>query len=159
MLLYHGSNILVKDPRIVVTARGLDFGAGFYLTSSYEQAKRWAQLITKRRGNGKAIVSIFEFNEDKMNELNHIVYDEPDNAWLNVISNNRIDPLYKSDYEIIVGPVADDDTLPTILLYLRGVLTAEVAVTNLLPRKLRDQYAFKTDKSLELLNFVRSEIV
>jgi len=158
-LLYHGSNVLVKSPKIIPSAKGLDFGSGFYLTSSYEQAKRWARLITKRRRNGEAIVSVFEFTEDKMNELNHIVYDEPDNAWLEMISNNRIDPLYKSDYEIIVGPVADDDTRPTILLYLRGVLTAEVAVTNLLPRKLKDQYAFKTDKSLELLSFVRSEVV
>lgn len=38
MLLYHGSNILVEEPEIRENLRALDFGAGFYLTSSREQA-------------------------------------------------------------------------------------------------------------------------
>lgn len=42
MLLYHGSNIEVSNPQILETDRRLDFGKGFYLTSSFEQAKRWA---------------------------------------------------------------------------------------------------------------------
>ncbi len=53
MLLYHGSNIQVSNPQIIESDRRLDFGKGFYLTSSYEQAKHWADLTVKRRGNGK----------------------------------------------------------------------------------------------------------
>lgn len=41
MLLYHGSNIEVSNPQILESDRCLDFGKGFYLTSSFEQAKRW----------------------------------------------------------------------------------------------------------------------
>ena len=39
MILYHGSNVEVKEPKIIKTKRLLDFGTGFYLTSDFEQAK------------------------------------------------------------------------------------------------------------------------
>ena len=38
MILYHGSNVFVREPRIVNSGRKLDFGTGFYTTSSFEQA-------------------------------------------------------------------------------------------------------------------------
>ena len=49
MILYHGSNLLVNEPKILVTNRMLDFGAGFYTTSSREQAVKWAKTQTIRR--------------------------------------------------------------------------------------------------------------
>ena len=55
MILYHGSNVEVQNPRIITTNRGLDFGSGFYLTSDVEQATRWSILKTKRRGSGMPI--------------------------------------------------------------------------------------------------------
>lgn len=42
MILYHGSNVEVKSPQIIKSRKLLDFGAGFYLTSDYEQAEKWA---------------------------------------------------------------------------------------------------------------------
>lgn len=63
MLLYHGSNVAVETPQILKTDRKLDFGTGFYLTSSYEQAERWVILTTKRRGNGTPTMTIYEVDE------------------------------------------------------------------------------------------------
>ena len=63
MLLYHGNNIEVSNPQILESDRRLDFGKGFYLTSSFEQAKRWAELTVKRRETGKATVSVFDFDD------------------------------------------------------------------------------------------------
>lgn len=40
MKLYHGSNVQVREPKILESVRTLDFGTGFYLTSDYEQAKK-----------------------------------------------------------------------------------------------------------------------
>ena len=59
MKLYHGSNIEVKNPQILESDRKLDFGTGFYLTTSYEQAEKWALLTAKRRGEGQPIISLF----------------------------------------------------------------------------------------------------
>lgn len=61
MLLYHGSNVEISNPQILDSDRRLDFGKGFYLTSNFGQAKRWAELTVKRRETGKATVSVFDF--------------------------------------------------------------------------------------------------
>ena len=69
MVLYHGSNIEVKKPEIIQSKRLLDFGTGFYLTSDYEQAKKWAVRTTARREEGIPTVSIFLFDESKLEKL------------------------------------------------------------------------------------------
>lgn len=38
MILYHGSNVVVEQPRLVEQNRFLDFGYGFYTTTNKEQA-------------------------------------------------------------------------------------------------------------------------
>jgi len=159
LLLYHGSNILVEHPKIIPSSKGLDFGSGFYTTSSYKQATSWAKTIAKRRGSSEAIVSVFEFNENELSQLKHIIFDEPNDTWLEMVAMNRTKPFYDSGYDVVVGPVADDRTLPTISLYLRHLLTAEATIMTLLPQKLDDQYVFKSIEALKCLRFVRSDVV
>ena len=65
MKLYHGSNMAVYEPQILVSDRKLDFGSGFYLTSSLEQAERWAELTTERRGTGVPTITVYEFDETR----------------------------------------------------------------------------------------------
>jgi len=158
-LLYHGSNVLVKNPRIIVSAKKLDFGAGFYLTSSYEQAKRWARLKTSRLKKGKAVVSVFEIADDRLFTLKTITYPRADKAWLEMITLNRTNAVYDAGYDVIIGPVADDDTLETIRLYFRGMYDEEEALKRLLPQRLKDQYAFKTEASLMILRFEKGDDV
>lgn len=43
MILYHGSTDLVDKPEIRESDVYLDFGVGFYTTTSFEQAERWAK--------------------------------------------------------------------------------------------------------------------
>lgn len=61
--------------------------------------------------------------------------------------------LKNIDYDLVIGPVANDDTFPTILLYIDGYIDADNAIKQLLPQKLKDQYTFKTKDSLTLLKF------
>jgi len=157
--LYHGSNILIENPKIIESGKKLDFGAGFYLTSSYKQAKRWAQLKAARLGKGKAVVSVFEFDEEKLILLKSITFSKADKAWLATITNFRTLDSYKPDYDVMIGPVADDDALPTIRLYFRGMYNENEALRRLLPQKLKDQYAFKTKQSLTELKFLRGDEV
>lgn len=158
MLLYHGSNVLVENPKIIPSSKGLDFGSGFYLTSSYKQAANWAKTILKRRGGSEAVVSVFEFKDDDLSKLKHIVFDTPSHEWLEMVAINRTKPYHDSGYDIVIGPVADDQTLTTISLYLRRALTAEATILTLLPQKLDNQYVFKSAESLKLLKFVRSDV-
>ena len=43
MILYHGSNVIVKEPHIIESNRFLDFGIGFYTTTNKDQAVNFAQ--------------------------------------------------------------------------------------------------------------------
>ena len=59
MKLYHGSNMVVEKTEIREKLRALDFGAGFYLTSSREQAAKWSRTVTKRRRRGNPTLNVY----------------------------------------------------------------------------------------------------
>jgi hypothetical protein len=56
MIIYHGSDILVKSPKIRRSERMLDFGMGFYTTSNREQAIKWAARVAERRKSNRRIL-------------------------------------------------------------------------------------------------------
>lgn len=151
MKLYHGSNLAVEQPKIIDSDRKLDFGMGFYLTSSYEQANRWAELTTARRKTGIQTITVFEFDEAASAELNVLCFSEADVNWLRYAAKNRNQNNISDDYDIVIGPVANDRTAPVIAAYFAGIYTENEAIIRLMPQKLKDQYAFKTDRALQLL--------
>ena len=59
MILYHGSTELVNHPEIRKKREDsfLDFGAGFYTTTSFEQAERWARIKMRREDKEIGYVS------------------------------------------------------------------------------------------------------
>ncbi len=159
MVLYHGSNVEVNQPRILERLRALDFGAGFYTTSSREQATKWARIVTKRRLSGVPCISVFSLDEAKMDQIAFLKFDAPSAEWLDfVVANRKGLPLLNS-YDLVIGPVANDATLPVIDDYVDGRYTKEEAVARLLPQKLTDQYAFLTAKALSLLEFKECEVL
>ena len=156
--LYHGSNVAVEIPKILPKLRALDFGGGFYLTSSYVQAERWAKVIFKRRQEGQPIVNIYTFDDERAIALNVLQFKDANAVWLEFVVNNR-KALKVFDYDIVVGPVANDATLPVIDDYMDGRYTQEEAVRRLLPQNLTDQYAFCSEISLGYLTYQGSKIV
>ena len=87
--LYHGSNVEIEAPKILPNLRALDFGGGFYLTSSYSQAERWAKLVFKRRQQGQAVVNIYTFDDERASTLNLMHFDNANADWLEFVVNNR----------------------------------------------------------------------
>ena len=156
--LYHGSNVAVEIPKILPKLRALDFGGGFYLTSSYAQAERWAKVIFKRRQEGQPIVNIYTFDDERAIALNVLQFKDANADWLEFVVNNR-KALKVFDYDIVVGPVANDATLPVIDDYMDGRYTQEEAVRRLLPQNLTDQYAFCSEISLGYLTYQGREFV
>ena len=154
MKLYHGSNVGVEKPKILQNNRFLDFGNGFYLTSDFEQASKWAKLITKRRKTGNPIVSVFEIEKVNLENLKVLKFKYANEEWLKYISKNRTSKIFDEDLDIVIGAVANDTTMPVLNLYLNGIYDEKEALKRLLPQKLKDQYAFKTEKALEKLKFV-----
>lgn len=153
MLLYHGSNLAVERPRLLARTRALDFGAGFYLTTDPDQAARWARTTVLRRGSGDATVSVFEVDEAPLSRLKVLRFPKPDADWLRFVSRNRNERIDDSGFDVVAGPVANDNTMPVLNLYFAGAYTEEEALRRLLPQRLRDQYAMKTEAALSVLSF------
>jgi len=153
MILYHGSNLAVSEPKIMISGRKLDFGIGFYLTSSREQAEKWARRTAERKATGKATVTVYDWPDRLPETLKVRIFSEPDGEWLDYVANNRKGLEEDSDYDVIIGPVANDQTITTVTLYLNGLLDMEAAIKALLPQKLKDQVVCKTEKALDLLTF------
>ncbi|MBO5319591.1 MAG: DUF3990 domain-containing protein [Ruminococcus sp.] len=156
MILYHGSNVTVEKPVLVKQNRFLDFGFGFYTTTNKEQAKDFAVKVTDKRKNGTATLNIYEVDETKaFAECNVLSFDEPDEAWLDFVAQNRQGMYSGEKYDLIYGPVANDDVYRTITLYMTGILSKEQTLEALKIRKLYNQLVFTSEKSLGYIKFQR----
>lgn len=154
MKLYHGSNVAVEQPKIIASNRALDFGAGFYVTSDLKQALKWAKNVTRRRGQGMPMVSVYDVNEKNLSKLSILNFRLPDVDWLHYVSKNRQNIYYDKVYDIVCGPVANDNTMPVLNLFLSGFLDEEEAIKRLLPQNLKDRYAYKTERAIKVIHFL-----
>ena len=160
MILYHGSNVIVDQPKLIRQNRYLDFGFGFYTTTNREQAVNFAQKVTDRRKMGEATLNIYSVNEAvAFQECKVLQFDSPDEAWLDFVAANRQGTYQGEKYDLIYGAVANDDVYRTIALYMTGVLDKEQTLSSLKIRKLFNQLVFATEKSLQYLKFEVRELV
>lgn len=178
MLLYHGSYTAIKDIDLSKCKKGLDFGQGFYLTSSYQQAVNYIPLAVKKASRlhilsedyraDDGILSIYRFHYDP--NLLHHCFQTADTEWLHFVAANREPALFPkllakySTADIITGKIADDQTARTLQQYIReffgvpGSPEADQAtIKQLIPDRLQDQFCFKTQDAINCLEFVRSE--
>ena len=151
MILYHGSNVEVSEPRLLKVQRALDFGKGFYTTSDFDQASRWARRTASRLDVSSAFVSVYDVNDAPFSQLETLAFNEPDADWLRFVAACRNEASEPGSWDVIYGPVANDQTMPVIDLYLNGMYDIDEAIKRLLPQRLKDQYVFKTTKAISLL--------
>ena len=158
MILYHGSVVEVKNPMIIIRKnRGFDFGNGFYTTTNKEQSCNFTKNVVKRTGIKTRIVSVYEFNyNNKENELDILKFNEPNFDWLEFVKQNRFSNYKGKVYDLVIGPVANDDIFPTLQAYLEGIFSAETTLRELKVKRLYNQYCFLTEKSLKFLEFKNS---
>lgn len=155
MILYHGSNVTVSEPRLVEQNRYLDFGYGFYTTTNKTQAIGFADKVTKRRKSGERTVSIYEINEGAaFAECSILRFEAANEAWLDFVSENRSGNYIGETYDFIYGPVADDDVYTTFTLYTAGVLTKAQTLEALKVKKLYNQLVLTSEKALSYLKFI-----
>ena len=84
-------------------------------------------------------------------------FDSLNEEWLEFIKKNRAQGGTQHTYDIVIGPVADDNTMQTIQLYISGILTGEEAVKRLRYSKVNNQVSFHTEKALAYLRFIGRE--
>ncbi len=158
MICYHGSDTIIDMPRILEAKRPLDFGGGFYVTTSEAQAKSWAVKVAYRNNNNYRCVNRYEFDLEKAKSyLTVIHFEAADEKWLDFICDNRSGKP-TGDYDIVIGPVADDRVYRVVVEYENGDLDKEAALKNLKTEALCDQILFHTENSLEYLKYIDTEV-
>lgn len=156
MKLYHGSTVAVKHPNIQRGRKATDFGKGFYTTTDFEQARKWAVLKRNRIEGGKAVVSVYDVPDGLLDSgFSVLRFSGATKEWLEfVVDNRRGRETFK--YDLVMGPVANDQLYATIRLYEQGVISADAAIEMLKTHKLFNQLSFHTEAVISLLVFVES---
>lgn len=150
MRLYHGSFVIVDQPDLTHSRSNVDFGKGFYTTPIYEQAEKWCGRFKRRGKDG--IVSIYEFAEIGYEALKVLKFESYSEEWLDFILSCRRGQD-DTDYDLVVGGVANDKVFNTVELYFDGLIDKKEAINRLRYEKPNLQMAFRTEKALSYLQF------
>ena len=154
--IYHGSLEVVRNPEIRQPNRSLDYGMGFYATTSYEQAEKWVRRRMDDSKVSAGYVSVYELDDDAIKQLDALPFEKPDEEWVNFVMKNRTERGFTHNHDIVYGPVADDSVYTQFMLYEGGIISMATLIQELKTYKLVDQYLFHTERALEAIRFVES---
>ena len=149
MILYHGSKEIVEFPEIRTARYNKDFYFGFYCTQMPEQAVRWAT-----RYGTRGYLNKYEYTENS--KLKYLVFEKMTEEWLDFILNCR-SGKDMTDYDFVLGGVANDKVFNTVELFFDGLIDKTEAINRLRYEKPNLQICFRTEKALSLLHFEGSE--
>lgn len=159
MTLYHGTNTTFDKVLLEKCRPYKDFGKGFYLTPDKNQAARMAARVARMFG-GEPVLHTFDFDESRISELEVRRFEEPNESWAKFVMNNR-DCRFKDvanrecnhdcKYDLVIGPVANDDLAMLFRQFASGLITTEILVHEMRFKHLTSQYSFHTTYALALL--------
>ena len=177
-IVYHASYIKIEKIDLSKCSDGKDFGHGFYVTSSVEQAQAFVPSSVRRAIAKRLIASDTKFgfiNVYKVVSLDNIKefdFEDADKAWLHYVAGNRDTSLFNDEvdhlktFNLIGGKIANDQTSATLNQYIGygfgepGSKDADdFCIRKLLPNRLKDQYCFKDEQSIVCLKFVEAKKV
>lgn len=146
-LVYHGSNTVVEHPSLLFGRDDADFGLGFYVTTDFEMAEKWA--CRKKI----PIVNVYEFDTSSLSLLTLNI----DAEWLNFVIANRNGyepPIETNGFDIIIGATADDKMFATMEQYEEGLISETIAIKALNCMKIGNQMCLRTNKCFDNLTFL-----
>ena len=118
----------------------------------------WAQQVKKKRKSKEQIINLYEFDmSGAKKELKMKQFGAPDTEWLNFITACRSGNETGHNYDIVMGPVANDNVYATIQLYETGLLSEAETIIRLKVEKIHDQILFHTERALAYISFLRYE--
>ena len=157
MILYHGSLERITVPEIRKPNRTLDYGAGFYATTSYAQAEEWVRRRMRESFASIGYVNQYKLKTELLEQLHCLFFDSPTEEWLDFVMRNRMEMDFTHDYDVVYGPVANDRVYAAFALYEGGLLNKQNLIAELRTYKLVDQYLFHTPKALDAISFIKAK--
>jgi hypothetical protein len=159
MILYHGSNITITEINLNLCKPFKDFGQGFYLTTIKSQAEKMANRTSRIYG-GDPVISVFDFEDSSTPELSILTFANPSEEWAKFVINNRsrnfiddsaMDCNRDNKYDIVTGPVANDDLALLFRQFENGLIDIDILRREMEYKQLTNQYSFHTIKATSLL--------
>lgn len=155
MRLYHGSNVEIDVVNLSLSKVGKDFGIGFYLSADREQAFDMARRKAAQTESGEPILNVYEFDVDnkEIGDLSILKFDGYTKEWAEFILKNRQNRSRRQihDYDIVIGPIADDTVGFQIRRFSAGIINIETFIEELKYKRITLQYFFATPKALTFL--------
>lgn len=153
IIVYHGTAFRFDCIDLKKSKDKRDFGKGFYTTTIQSQAESWAKNIAFRNHLPTAYVNVYEFTFS--DTLKYKFFDGLTREWLEFIKLNRMHGGIQHDYDVVMGPVADDNTMLTINRYMAGTYSIDEALNRLAYYKVNDQLCINTKRALNYIRLVR----
>ena len=154
MILYHGTNTDFVDIDLLKSKPNKDFGQGFYLSREYSQAMELAKIKVEQMEAGAPIVQTYEMDEILMEDLKVLRFDNYTEEWAKFIIMNRNNPSPRPahDYDIVIGPIANDRVGVQLWKYETQVIDLATLIHNLRNMKgVTFQYFFGTEQAIKIL--------
>ena len=172
MILYHGSNNIIKKPFLGGGKRYNDYGQGFYCTDKIELAKEWActeeiSAYVNKYELDMSGLKVLELSKKKYSTLN----------WLAILLEYRrirvTSPIMKrgmewliehfgmeiSEYDVIIGYRADDSYFSFARAFISNQITLKQLEYAMDLGELGIQYVLKSEKAFQSLKFISYEVV
>lgn len=154
MILFHGSNTIIETIDLEKCRPYKDFGKGFYTTDIEHQAQRMSERTANTFG-GSPVITKYEFNLQNAIDsgLKIKIFDSPDEDWAEFVMANRDFNISQPchDYDIVIGPVADDKIARLLRLYTEDFISREELLRKLTFAEVTSQYFFHTESSLKMI--------
>ena len=156
MILFHGSPQIVRDPHILTPKRTLDYGVGFYTTTSEQQARDWS--LRRISAGQSGYVNVYRFDEVAAASLKRLIFPNPPGEdWIDFVYANRNRRGFTHDNDLVYGPVANDRVYAAFALYEQGLLSKQELIVELKTYRLIDQIVFHSEEALKLLTFISAK--
>lgn len=149
-IIYHGSNMKVEIPKIMINGYYKDFGYGFYCTNLKKQAIRWA--MTKK---GDSVINTYSYQRNENLQIK--TFEEMTEEWLQFVVDCRRG--IEHNYDIVEGPMADDQIWNYVEDYVSGEISKEAFWALVKFRYPTHQIVFCTETTLKTIHYEGSEKV
>jgi len=160
MLVYHGGSVPIKEIDLQKCRPNTDFGRGFYVTKYKVHAENWAKRSGKQHNKG--YVTTFNYIESQFTDYicKKMKFDGYTDEWLNFIVNNRNEESIEQahGYDIVEGPVANDKIQNRLLYFLRGEITKDDFLKELVYHEETHQICFCTLSSFQALKHIENDL-
>ena len=152
MKLFHTGYEVIERPDIRIGRKNADLGQGFYLSDNEEFSRRWARM---KRGRTTYLNS-YELETDGL----LIKRFGKDEEWFEYIFRNRMNqPDILAEYDVLIGPIANDTIYDTFGILTSGLMKTEDALAVLRLGNTYYQIVIKTEKAADALRFVRADVL